>query len=106
MKTENPIFLTRDFDKMLNKRMDTLAKVYIIKNRKSLILNYIAENLAIFMSEDRLMTSEEVMNFLQISRSTLSRRIKEGILKPINPEASRNYRFKKNDVISSIKYHD
>lgn len=103
MKTGSPIFLSKDVDDMLKKRVDVLTKVYLIKNRKKLILNYIAENLAIFMSEDRLMTSEEVMNFLQISRSTLNRRIKNGILNPTNPEASRNYRFKKSDVVNSIK---
>lgn len=103
MKTESQIFLSKDVDDMLKKRVDLLTKVSLIKHRKKLILNYISENLAIFMSEDRLMTSEEVMNFLQISRSTLNRRIKSKVLSPTNPEASRNYRFRKSDVINSIK---
>jgi predicted site-specific integrase-resolvase len=59
------------------------------------------------MGEDHLLTSEEVMNILQISRQTFGRRVKSGVLKPVNPEAKRHYRFKKSDeaveVMKSIK---
>jgi predicted site-specific integrase-resolvase len=66
-------------------------------------MDYIFQNLSKFMGEDRLLTSEEVMNMLQISRQTLGRRIKAGILNPVNPEAKRNYRFKKSDVVNYIE---
>ena len=52
----------------------------------------------LFMEEDRVLTSDEVMNILQISRQTLGRRIKNGILKPVNPDAKRHYRFNKNEI--------
>ena len=50
------------------------------------------------MGEDRLLTSDEVVEMLQISHQTLGRRIKQGKLLPVNPEAKRNYRFKRSDV--------
>jgi len=96
-------FINKELDEQLSERVETLVKVYIIKHRKWLIEDYISQNLSKFMGEDRLLTSEEVMNMLQISRQTLGRRVKAGALNPVNPEAKRNYRFKKNDVINYIE---
>jgi predicted DNA-binding transcriptional regulator AlpA len=100
---KNFMFLNKETDGQLKKRVEMLVKVYLIKNRKRLIENYIVKKISKFMGEDRLLTSEEVMNMLQISRQTLGRRIKAGILNPVNPEAKRNYRFKKSDVVNHIE---
>ena len=96
-------FISKELDEQLNERVETLVKVYIIKQRKRLIMDYISQNFSKFMGEDRLLTSQEVMNMLQISRSTLGRRVEDGVLVPTNPEAKRNYRFKKSDVINCIE---
>jgi predicted DNA-binding transcriptional regulator AlpA len=41
------------------------------------------------MGEDRLLTSKEVVEMLQVSPQTLGRRIKQRKLVPVNPEAKR-----------------
>jgi len=96
-------FICEEVDEMLKRRVDTLTKLYLIKNRKRLIYEFISKNFSKFMREDRLLTSDEVINMLQISRQTLGRRIKDGKLLPINPEAKRNYRFKREDVYKIIE---
>ena len=104
MKTKKSIqFISKDLDERLGARVETFVKVYIIKNRKRLIMEYISEHFSKFMGEDRLLTSDEVMNMLQISRQTLGRRVKTGVLNPVNPEAKRNYRFMKSEVINYIE---
>ena len=90
-------------DQMLSKRVNALVKTYIIKHRKRWISDYIERNFNKFMGEDRLLTSNEVADMLQISHQTLGRRIKQGKLSPINPEAKRNYRFKRSDVYKLIE---
>jgi len=101
MKKEN-VFISSELDRMLSQRVDILVKVSIIKHRKKLISDYIANNLSKFMGVDRLLTSNEVCEMLQISHQTLGRRIKQGKLLPVNSEIKRNYRFKRSDVISLI----
>ena len=102
-KKHDFVFITKELDEQLKTRVDFLVKVSLVKNRKKFIEGYISQNLSKFMGEDRLLTSEEVKNMLQISESTLGRRIKDGVLNPVNPEAKRNYRFMKNDVINYIE---
>jgi predicted DNA-binding transcriptional regulator AlpA len=80
-----------------------LVKVYLARNRKKYIEDYIVQNFSRFMGEDRLLTSEEVLNMLQISRQILGRRIKAGILNPVNLDAKRHYRFKKSDVVNYVE---
>jgi len=96
--TKEDIFICSELDNMLRERVGFFVKAYIVKNRKKLILDYIEKHLKLFMEEDRVLTSDEVMNMLQISRQTLGRRIKNGILKPVNPDAKRHYRFNKSEV--------
>ena len=102
METEN-LFLCREIDKQLEKRVAGLVVKHLVKNRKKFISDYIKKDMTQFMGEDRLLTSDEVMNMLQISRQTLYRRIKHGKLKPTNPDAKRNYRFKKSEVCNYIE---
>ena len=99
--TEN-LFLCREIDEQLKKRIAGLTVHYLVKNREKLISDYIEREMKRFMGEDRLLTSDEVMNMLRISRQTLYRRIKHGILKPVNPDAKRNYRFEKSEVFKCI----
>ena len=99
----NFMFINKKIDERLKKRVNTLVKEYLVKNRKLLIEDYIDKKFSKYMDEDRLLTSEEVMNMLQISRQTMGRRIKAGVLKPVNPEATRNYRFRKSDVVNYIE---
>jgi len=96
-------FICKELDEQLKTRVDFLVKVSLVKNRKKFIEDYISQNFSKFMGEDRLLTSEEVMNMLQISRQTLGRRVKSGVLNPVNPDAKRNYRFMKSDVINYIQ---
>ena len=103
MATKNHFFICPEMDKMLSKRVDNLVKISIIKQRKRWIMDYINQNFMRFMGEDRLLTSDEVIDMLQISHQTLGRRIKQGKLTPINPEAKRNYRFKRSDVYKLIE---
>jgi len=103
MVTKKNLFINKEVDEQLTKRVDFLVKVSIIKNRKRWIMDYFSENLSKFMGEDRLLTSDEVMNMLQISRQTLGRRIKNGVLTPVNPDAKRNYRFMKSEVVNYIE---
>jgi len=95
-------FIGKELDEQMEKTVKTLVIKYLGKYRKILVEDYISKNFSKFMGEDRLLTSEEVMNLLQISRQTLGRRVKDRVLIPVNPEVKRNYRFKKNDVINYI----
>ena len=104
--TKDIMFINRELDEQLRKRVEALVKVYLVKHRKRLIEDYISENFSKFMGEDRLLTSDEVMNMLQIARQTLGRRIKAGLLNPVNPEAKRNYRFMKSDVVDYIERNE
>ncbi|MCS2957670.1 helix-turn-helix domain-containing protein [Bacteroides salyersiae] len=80
-----------------------MVKISLINQRKRWISDYIEKNFTKFMGEDRLLTSDEVVEMLQISHQTLGRRIKQGKLLPVNPEAKRNYRFKRSDVYKLIE---
>jgi len=102
-KTNGFMFITKELDEQLKTRVDFLVKVSLVKNRKKFIEDYISLNFSKFMGEDRLLTSEEVMNMLQISRPTLGRRIKTGVLNPVNPKVKRNYRFLKSDINNLIE---
>lgn len=97
------IFICQEMDEMLKQRVDYLVKISLINQRKRWIADYIERNFAKFMGEDRLLTSKEVVEMLQISVQTLSRRIKQGKLVPVNLEAKRNYRFKRSDVYKLIE---
>lgn len=97
------IFICQEMDEMLKQRVDHLVKISLINQRKLWIADYIEKNFAKFMREDRLLTSKEVVEMLQISVQTLSRRIKQGKLVPVNPESTRNYRFKRSDVFQLIE---
>ena len=97
------MLINPEFDKKLRKWVANNVKAYMIANRKRLILDYIVENLPTLLAEDRLLTAEEVRNMLQISPATLGRRVKSGVLVPVNPKERRNYRFLKSEVINSIK---
>ena len=104
MKTKNEtIFICQEMDGMLKQRVDYLVKISLINQRKRWIADYIEKNFTKFMGEDRLLTSDEVVEMLQISHQTLGRRIKLGKLLPVNPEAKRNYRFKRSDVYKLIE---
>lgn len=104
MKTKKEkIFICQEMDEMLKQRVDYLVKISLINQRKRWISNYIEKNFTKFMGEDRLLTSDEVVEMLQISHQTLGRRIKQGKLLPVNPEAKRNYRFKRSDVYKLIE---
>jgi len=102
-KNESFSSILKELDEWLPKKVETLVKVSLVKNRKRYIMDYIDKNFSKFMEENRPLTSKEVMNMLQLSRQTLGRRIKAGVLKPVNPEAKRNYRFMKNDVVNLIQ---
>ncbi len=97
------VFICQEMDEMLKQRVDYLVKVSLINQRKRWISDYIERNFMKFMGEDRLLTSKEVVEMLQISSQTLSRRIKQGKLKPVNPKANRNYRFRRSDVYQLIE---
>jgi len=94
-------FFSKEMDNELKKRVDLLTKVYLVKNRKKLIDEFIKENFCKLMGNDRPLTSKEVMDMLQISRATFSRRIKLGKLKPINPN-EKVHRFLRSEVINFI----
>ena len=99
----NFTFINKEADEQLEKRVKQLVIQYLAKYRKRFIEDYIERTFSKFMGEDRLLTSVEVMNMLQISRQTLGRRVKSGALKPVNPEAKRHYRFKKSDIDNYIE---
>jgi predicted DNA-binding transcriptional regulator AlpA len=107
---KNKIKLKRNFkgldsetNEQWKKTIETHVMAYLINHRERLIGDYIAQNFSKLMSQDRLLTSKEVENMLQISSSTLGRRIKAGILKPVSPDAKRNYRFRKSDILNYIE---
>jgi predicted DNA-binding transcriptional regulator AlpA len=97
------VFICQEMDVMLKQRVDYLVKISLINQRKRWISDYIEKNFMKFMGEDRLLTSDEVVEMLQISHQTLGRRIKQGKLVPVNPEAKRNYRFKRSVVYKLIE---
>ena len=76
-KKEN-VFICQEMDEMLKQRVDYLVKISLINQRKRWIADYIEKNFTKFMGEDRLLTSDEVVEMLQISHQTLGRRIKKG----------------------------
>lgn len=96
--TERNIFFCKEADDLLKERVNILAKVYAIKYARLFVKEYLSKNLSVILSDSEYLTSKEVMSVLKISRSTLNRRIKNGELKPVNPESSRNYRFIKSEV--------
>jgi excisionase family DNA binding protein len=102
-KKKEKVFICQEMDEMLKQRVDYLVKISLINQRKRWISDYIEKNFTKFMGEDRLLTSDEVAEMLQISHQTLGRRIKQGKLIPVNPEAKRNYRFKRSDVYKLIE---
>ena len=95
------LFINEQLDNDLKKRIDALARVFLVKNRKKFIDDYIERNFTKLMGENRPLTSKEVMNMLQISRATFCRRIKLGKLKPINPN-EKVHRFLRSEVIEQI----
>lgn len=97
------VFICQEMDELLKQRVDYLVKISLINQRKRWIADYIEKTFSKFMGEDRLLTSKEVIEMLQISVQTLSRRMKQGKLVPVNPEATRNYRFKRSDVFQLIE---
>ena len=101
-KKEN-VFICQEMGEMLKQRVDYLVKISLINQRKRWIADYIEKNFTKFMGEDRLLTSDELVEMLQISHQTLGRRIKQGKLTPVNSEAKRNYRFKRSDVYRLIE---
>ena len=103
VKKNNLVFLNKELDEQLQSRVRVLVMKNLIKFRKKFITDYIEQNFSNFMGEDRLLTSDEVMKMLQMSRQTLGRRVKAGVLLPVNPEAKRHYRFMKNDVVNYIE---
>lgn len=96
--TARSMFFCKEADELLKERVNVLVKAYAIKYARKFVKEYIAENLSVILSDAEYLTSKEVMSVLKISRSTLNRRIKNGELNPVNPEASRNYRFIKSEV--------
>ena len=98
MTTKNISLFSKEFDEQLEQEVERLVKKYLSKYLKKFIEDYISRNFSKLMSEDYLLTSEEVMKILKISRQTLGRRIEDRMLIPINPESRRNYRFKKSDI--------
>lgn len=99
--TARSMFLCKEVDDLLKVRVNVLAKAYAIKYVRKFAKEYIAENIPVLLSNSEYLTSKEVMSILKISRSTLNRRIKNGELNPVNPEAGRNYRFIKSEVYCS-----
>lgn len=97
------IFICQEMDELLKQRVDYLVKISLINQRKLWISDYIEKNFMKFMGEDRLLTSDEVVEMLQISHQTLGRKIKQGKIIPVNLEAKRNYRFKRSDVFQHIE---
>ena len=87
-KKEN-VFICQEMDEMLKQRVDYLVKISLINQRKRWISDYIEKNFTKFMGEDRLLTSDEVVEMLQISHQTLGRRIKQGKLLHINTQDTR-----------------
>jgi predicted DNA-binding transcriptional regulator AlpA len=102
MKNEKKLlFINEEMDNELKKRIDVLVRVSLVKNRKRFIEEFISRNFCKFMGQDRPLTSNEVMEMLQISRATLNRRIKSQKINPINPD-ERIHRFLKSEVVESI----
>lgn len=97
------IFICQEMDELLRQRVDHLVKISLINQRKLWISDYIEKNFMKFMGEDRLLTSDEVVEILQISHQTLGRKIKQGKITPVNLEAKRNYRFKRSDIYKLIE---
>ena len=95
------MFINEQLDNDLKNRIDVLARVFLVKNRKKFIDDYIERNFTKLMGENRPLTSKEVMEMMQISRSTLNRRIKSGKLKPINPD-EKNHRFLRKELVENF----
>ena len=95
------MFINEQLDNDLKNRIDVLARVFLVKNRKKFIDDYIERNFTKLMGENRPLTSKEVMEMMQISRSTLNRRIKSGKLKPINPD-EKNHRFLRSELVENL----
>ena len=96
--TARSMFFCKEADDLLKERVEVLAKVYAIKYTRHFAKQYLAENISVILSDSQYLTSKDVMSVLRISQSTLSRRVKNGDLCPVNPEAKRNYRFRRSDV--------
>jgi len=102
MENKNKMsFFSKEMTKELEWKIDIYVRVYLAKHRKRFIAEYIKENFSKLSGEDRALTSKEVMDMLQISRATFSRRIKLGKLKPINPN-ERVHRFLRSEVVNFI----
>ena len=97
------MFTSDELETYLEKEVEKLVVKYLGKWREKLLEDYIKRTFSKYMTEDRLLKTEEVMTILNISRSTVRRRVKSGVLKPVNPEAKRNYRFQKSDIDNYIE---
>ena len=95
------IFISKELDDQLKRRVDVLVRQYLAIHRKQFIANYIKTNFSKFMGEDRPLTSKEVMDMLQISRATLNRRIKSKVIRPINPN-EKVHRFLRSEIVECI----
>lgn|GEM_PF-1637936 len=95
-------FFSKEMKDELMCTIDIYVRVYLAKHRKRFIAEYIKENFSKLSGEDRALTSKEVMDMLQISRATLTRRIKKGKLKPVNPN-ERVHRFLRSEVVEFIR---
>lgn len=107
---KNKIKLKRNFkgldsetNEQWKKTIETHVIAYLLNHREKLIGDYIAQSFSKLMSQERLLTSEEVMGILHISKSTMGRLRKAGLLTPVNPKSGRHFKYKKSDIDEYIK---
>lgn len=80
------------FEEFLNSLSEKIEKIV-----KDSMDSYFTEHLASANAEDKLLTPEEASEFLNISTTTLWRRVKEGKLNPI-PFGGKTVRYRLSDL--------
>jgi excisionase family DNA binding protein len=91
-------FLSLDFKDEIEAKSEYQDGIIVRYNKKGNVIGIdITDSMKLFASSD-LMTLQEACKFLEISESTMRRKIKANKVKYI--KKGKNYRFKKQEIIN------
>lgn len=90
-------YLSIDFSEEVESKSEYKDGIIVRYNKKGNVIGIdITDSMKLFASSD-LMTLQEACKFLNISESTMRRRIREGKVK--YSKEGKDYRFKKSEII-------
>ncbi len=93
-------YLSIDFNDEIESKSEYKDGIIVRYNKKGNVIGIdITDSMKLFASSD-LMTLQEACDFLDISESTMRRRIKAGKLKFI--KEGKDYRFKKSEIVKLV----